>query len=63
MSKTIKMRVTVTYEYDAYIPNYPDSEPEAMARVDRTNFETNTSILLDDISGRPCEITVTPVTD
>ena len=57
MSRPIRMRVTIVYEYDADPANYPaGSTPEQMAEID-------SNIDLGVIAAEEVEMTIVPVAE
>ena len=66
MSDKVRMKVTVTFEYDAVPENYPEHkrEPFFMAEVDQYGFYMVDCALTDHINSIPSsqlDITVEPI--
>lgn len=60
-SKTVRMKVTVTFEYDANPDNYENTKPVDMADLDRMNFEEDYGHLLETMNDHPVTINVEPI--
>jgi hypothetical protein len=61
MSDMIRMKVTVTFEYDADPAFYEGRNPVDMADLDRMQFEDYPGTVMDAISNLPVTITVEPI--
>ena len=66
MSDTVRMKVTIAFEYDADPANYPEHkrEPFFMAEVDQYQFYMVDGALVDMINSIPSsqlDITVEPI--
>lgn len=58
MSNKVRMRVTVTFEYDADPADYEGRKPADMADLDRLNYEEDFPSLLDQMSVYPLYLKV-----
>lgn len=66
MTDTVRMKVTVTFEYDADPEHYPEHkrEPFFMAEVDHYNYYMVDGALIEQINSIPSsqlDITVEPI--
>ena len=59
----VKMRVTVTYEYDADPKDYDTDDASAMAEIDEQNFNLpmGQAYVAADLTGLPFKVKVEPV--
>lgn len=51
MTDKVRMKVTVTFEYDADVGNYEGRSPADMAGLDCMNFEDDHAALYDTLLG------------
>lgn len=61
MSDKVRMKVTITFEYDADPERYENRKPIDMVDCDRMNFEDDTYHLLDCMNNLPYTLTVEPI--
>lgn len=60
----VKMRVTLTYEYEPLASDYDDADPSTWAAIDEENFNRAGSaqrILATDLIDYPFKVTIVPV--
>lgn len=57
----MKLRVTVTFEFEPDPKAYDDTDPAAMAEVDRQNYHADPACLAADMADLGYEVRVEPI--
>jgi hypothetical protein len=57
----MKLRVTVTFEYEPDGQYYDDTTPSAMAETDQRNFQNDPKMLAEDLADLGYQVKVEPV--
>lgn len=58
---SVRMKVTVTFEYDADFDLYENKKPVDMADFDKMQFEDDPGTIMEAINNLPFNITVEPI--
>lgn len=60
MSDKVRLRVTVTFEYDADPIDYETADPTEMAKIDETIYSDDLRFLCDALTMNDVSVSVTP---
>lgn len=59
--KNVRLKMTVTFEYDADSKNYGTEIPEEMAKIDQDNYNEDPNILIEMMADYDYEVKVEPI--
>lgn len=60
MSDKVKLRATLTWEYEADPEHYDSTDPAEMASIDKTSFLAESELVLDHITSYDFDVEVKP---
>lgn len=61
INKTVRLRLTVVYEYEANPLHYDTYDPETMALMDKKNYDNDPTLVHETLLGERLKVKVEPV--